>query len=88
LIMFNSYMFHGFGQNKTTDPRVSLAFNVLANLSDRDTYKLDFVKKERWVDNHNADYVVKSDGTEGTNSIEVKNGGSVEDGTIRRRMSK
>ena len=49
---------------------------------------LDFVKKERWVDNHNTDYVVKSDGTDGTNSIEVKNGGSIEDGTIRRRMSK
>ena len=48
----------------------------------------DFVKKERWVDNHNADYVVKSGGTDGTNSIEVKNGGSIEDGTIRRRMSK
>ena len=86
--MFNSYLFHGFAPNKTTDPRVSLAFNVLANLSDRDAYKLDFVKKERWVDNHNTDYVVKSDGTDGTNSIEVTNGGSVEDGTIRRRMSK
>ena len=88
LIMFNSYLFHGFAPNKTTEPRVSLAFNVLANLSDRDTYKLDFVKKERWVDNHNADYVVKSGGTDGQNSIEVKNGGSIEDGTIRRRMSK
>ena len=58
------------------------------NLSDRDTYKLDFVKKERWVDNHNADYTVKSDGAEGQNHIQVKNGGSTEDGTIRRRMSK
>tara|TARA_Y100000992_G_C20993370_1_gene363008 strand:- start:151 stop:615 length:465 start_codon:yes stop_codon:yes gene_type:complete len=88
LIMFNSYLFHGFGQNKSTKPRVSLAFNVLANLSDRDTYKLDFVKKERWVDNHNTDYVVKSDGTEGQNSINVKLGGNTEDGTIRRRMSR
>ena len=44
LIMFNSYLFHGFGQNVTNQSRVSLAFNVLANLTEKDAYRIDFVK--------------------------------------------
>ena len=45
LIIFNSYLFHGFGTNDCQEPRISLAFNVLANLKDKKTYKLDFVKR-------------------------------------------
>ena len=45
LIIFNSYLFHGFGTNACQEPRISLAFNVLANLKDKKTYKLDFVKR-------------------------------------------
>jgi len=50
LIMFNSYLYHGFGVNNTKEPRISLPFNVLANLSDRDSFKMDFVKQESWLE--------------------------------------
>ena len=63
--MFNSYLFHGFGQNKSTKPRVSLAFNVLANLSDRDHYKLNFKKEERFFNREQAEYSVQSNNAEG-----------------------
>ena len=35
--MFNSYLYHGFAKNNTEHTRVSLAFNILANLSDRES---------------------------------------------------
>ena len=73
LIMFNSYLYHGFGKNNTDHKRVSLAFNILANLSDRDHYKLKFKKEERFFNNETAEYDVQ-----GTNS----------DSTIARKMSK
>ena len=73
LIMFNSYLYHGFGKNNTDHKRVSLAFNILANLSDRDHYKLKFEKEERFFNNETAEYEVQ-----GTNS----------DSTIARKMSK
>ena len=73
LIMFNSYLFHGFGQNITDESSISLAFNVLANLSERDAYKLDFVKNERWLDDAPVSYTVNTDGS---------------NGKIDRRMSK
>ena len=73
LIIFNSYLFHGFAPNKTTDPRVSLAFNILANLSDRDHYKLKFEKEERFFNNETAEYEVQ---------------GTTSDSTIARKMSK
>ena len=65
LIMFNSYLFHGFSQNNTAESRISLAFNVLANLSERDAYKLDFVKNERWLDDASVSYTVNTDGASG-----------------------
>ena len=66
LIMFNSYLYHGFGVNNTKEPRISLPFNVLANLSDRDSFKMDFVKQERWLNNDDAArYTVKGDVTTG-----------------------
>ena len=71
--MFNSYLYHGFGKNNTEHKRVSLAFNILANLSDRDHYKLKFEKEERFFNNETAEYEVQ-----GTNS----------DSTIARKMSK
>jgi uncharacterized protein (TIGR02466 family) len=74
LIMFNSYLFHGFGQNVTDQSRVSLAFNVLANLTEKDAYRIDFVKNERWLNTEDAtNYSVDTDGS---------------DGLIQRRMSK
>ena len=74
LIMFNSYLFHGFGQNVTDQPRVSLAFNVLANLTEKDAYRIDFVKNERWLNTEDAtNYTVDTDGSSGS---------------IQRRMSK
>ena len=73
LIMCNSYLYHGFGKNNTDHKRVSLAFNILANLSDRDHYKLKFKKEERFFNNETAEYEVQ-----GTNS----------DSTIARKMSK
>ena len=74
LIMFNSYLFHGFGKNVTDQSRVSLAFNVLANLTEKDAYRIDFVKNERWLDTEDAtNYSVDTDGS---------------DGLIQRRMSK
>ena len=72
--MFNSYLFHGFGQNVTNESRVSLAFNVLANLTERDSYRIDFVRNERWLNTDDAaNYTVDTDGS---------------DGSIERRMSK
>jgi len=74
LIMFNSYLFHGFGQNVTDQSRVSLAFNVLANLTEKDAYRIDFVKNERWLNTEDAtNYTVDTDGSSGS---------------IQRRMSK
>ena len=61
------------GLDITDESRISLAFNVLANLSERDAYKLDFVKNERWLDDAPVSYTVSTDGS---------------DGKIGRRMSK
>ena len=63
----------GLLKNVTDESRISLAFNVLANLSERDAYKLDFVKNERWLDDASVSYTVNTDGS---------------NGKIDRRMSK
>ncbi len=73
LIMFNSYLYHGFGKNTTDHKRVSLAFNILANLSDRDHYKLKFEKEERFFNNETSEYQIQ---------------GSTSDSAIARKMSK
>tara|TARA_B100000424_G_scaffold166072_1_gene127527 strand:- start:1988 stop:2692 length:705 start_codon:yes stop_codon:yes gene_type:complete len=65
LIMFNSYLYHGFAKNNTEHTRVSLAFNILANLSDRDHYKLNFKKEERFFNREQAEYSVQSNNAEG-----------------------
>jgi hypothetical protein len=47
---------------------------VLANLTEKDAYRIDFVKNERWLNTEDAtNYSVDTDGS---------------DGLIQRRMSK